>query len=695
MRISTQQWWDRLGIQRKVWVVLLTVVVPIVAILAVHAGLIRSLLETQQTRHQTLLAREQILELRRLAIDIEDAFRGYLLTQDHSFLEPLRAAEGKLDDTLSRGRTLLQSIRESSDDLTDIGVRIRQLLISKHELIQKVEQGDLDTAMRYVKSGRGLMVSDQLRIELRRIEDRLEARVEALEQTAVELSTMAFWGLIIAVGVGLVLGGYGVRQLATSVTGPLEQIRSGLLQFAREGGAGGRSDLGQVTSGDEIGQLARSCEEMTGRIAEYIRELQILHDVGLEITTIRPEGIDGVLQRIVDQAAALVGADVCLVLSRNESMGCWIIEAASGPHTDRLKQTVMLWEELPISVQAYETKRPVIGTDLRKDTRPELVRRNLIGDSMLAVPLLSYGASFGVMAFLSVRSIPAHAWNVRMAESLAGAAAVAIENARMYEAAHQKEKRTRHRLRQLEHLGESLAHDLKGPAERMAGLGALLKRDLEGTADERTRRLLGLIEQNGYDLSRRVEQILALAQVGGRQETMEAVDPTLVLDDILKARASELEAARVRVTREPGLPPVACPRAYVYQVFDNLISNAVKFTRGCPFPSIVVSATREGNRGVFAVTDNGPGIPPAQRERVFDPFVRLHPRTVEGTGIGLAIVRRIVELYEGRVWVDGTDGAGCCIRFTLPLLGDLCVSEPVLGTAVCSDKDGRSVAEGK
>lgn len=372
--------------------------------------------------------------------------------------------------------------------------------------------------------------------------------------------------------------------------------------------------MNAVTSSDEIGQLARSCEEMVRRISADIQELQLLHSVSLQISTISQGGIDSVLQQIADMAVSPMRADVCVVLSRNESMGCWIVEAASGDFADRLRKTVMLWEELPISVQAFETRRPAIGEELRKDTRPEMVRRNLIGDSMLAVPLLSRGASCGVIAFLSEQAIPAGTWNVRMAESLAGAAASAIDNARMYDAVHQKEQRTRKRLRQLEHLGESIAHDLKGPAERMGGLSGLLRKELELQGNPRAEKLLNLIEQNGTELGRRVEQILSLARVGGRQETLEPVDPSLVLDDIVKARANELETARVRVIRKPGLPPVACHRAYLYQILDNLISNAVKFSRGSQDPTIIVSAECIDNRAVFAVTDNGPGIPRSSRE---------------------------------------------------------------------------------
>ncbi len=671
MRDAGSHWWGRLAIQKKVWIVLLLVVAPMVVLLVGHLALIRTLLDIQATRHQTIAAREHIQELRRVAIDIEEAFRAYLLTQDETFRSALAGAEGKIRDRRARARTFLAERPVTADEVDAIAADLESLLMAKQRLIGQVAEGQLAQALDHLRAGPGLHPSDQVRGRLRAVEDGLDQQLVALERDAADLSAKAFWGLVAVVGLGVLLGAYAVRQLARSVTGPLETLRTSFRSFSSGEAGTALAALRTIRSQDEVGELARSSEVMIRQTAAQIHELQILHDVGLDITTIQPDGVDGVVQRIADQAAALLTVDVCLILSRNEMMGCWIVEAASGAFAERMKKTVMLWEELPLSIQAYETRQPAIGEHLREDVRPELVRRNLIGDSMLVVPLLSRGVSFGVMAFLTERALPRDAWNVRMAESLAGAAAVAIVNARLYETANRKEQQTRERFRQLEHLGEMLAHDLKGPAERMGQLATLVRRELADRATTRADRFLELIERNGREVSQRVEQVLSLARVGGRQQSLEVVDPNVVVDDILKARAGEWEAGQIRLVREPGLMPVACHRAYVYQVFDNLLSNALKFARGADRATILIGGRREGGRQEFRITDNGPGIPLSQQERVFDPFVRLNPAAAEGTGIGLAIVRRIVELYGGRVWVDPTHTPGCCIRFTLPLIGAL------------------------
>lgn len=671
MREAVSQWWDRLAIQRKVWVVVLLVIGPMVAVLMLHLAFVRDLLATQDSRHRLLVAREQVKELRRMVSDIESGFRGYLLTNDQSFLAPLNDAEHQVEHLLRRAEPLLADVDEGSRELAAIGARVQELSRSTKALIAQATQGNAHAARDYVQSGEGIQKTSPVMLALRAEEDRLDARLVQLQQHAVAVSTWAFWVLVVAAAVGVLLGLAAIRQLTRSLTRPLETVRASLVQFADAGERTALASLRGIRSSDELGHLARSCEQMIHRIGGDIRELEALHDVGLEIGALQPDGLHSVVQRIADQAATLLGADVCLILSRNETMACWVVEAASGDAAERMRQTVMLWEELPLSVQAYDTGRPVIGEQLRQDARPELQRRNVFGESMLAVPLISQGTPFGVVALLCERPVAAAQWNVRMAESLAGAAAVAIMNARLYDAAYRKEQQTRSRLQQLEQLGETLAHDLKSPAERMAGLVSLLRVEVKGDLSERGHRLLELIAQNGWDLGRRVEEILSLARVGGRQETLEAVDPVSVIDEVLKARAGEIDAGQIRIVREPGLLPVACPRAYVYQVFDNLISNAIKFVRGCSEPTIRIEGRREGGRAWFSVSDNGPGVPPSQRERIFDPFVRLNTAIADGTGIGLAIVRRIVELYGGRVWVDPVHTPGCAIRFTLPLIGNL------------------------
>jgi signal transduction histidine kinase/CHASE3 domain sensor protein len=662
------QWGDRLRIQHKVWVVLLLLCVPLSAGIAIHLYVVQQLLALQQQRQELMLADEQVHVLGRLAIDIEDGFRGYVLTQQPAFLAPLAKAEAKLDQALSDATQSLARLSGSPTSLAPIAQQLKDLLRSKHELIADIQKGPAGKALAYVRSGEGLRLSDLLREDFRTVEDSLKRQRNSLNEQADALSQRTFVGLWITLAGVVALGWIVSRILARSLTDPITRLQTATARI------GAQVDVAEITellatgrgAKDELGQLAEAYLAMARRIETNIQEIEALDTIGQEINTIGSDDLDGVLRRITDRAVELVQTDICLVLLRDERVSCWIVEAASGEWNDRLKKLVVPWEELPVSVQAFETREEAIGERFRSDEWPQMVRYNLIWDSMLAIPLLAQGIPFGVLSFLNERPRAAHEWNQRLAEGLALEAALAISNARLHEAAQQKQRRLVTRLRQLEHLAETLAHDLKGPGARMEELARLLVQQDSGQFDDRTKRWLSLIEENSRDLVQRVEGILTVAHVGADQEAVTAVDPTAIVGEVLKARADEIGRLRAVVHVEPGLPLVACHHAYLRQIFDNLVSNALKFTREGDSPVVRISGRVQGPMVAFSVEDDGIGIPSTQRTRVFQPFVRLLMSEAPGDGIGLTIIQRIVELYGGKVCIDGAEGPGCTVQFTIP-----------------------------
>jgi signal transduction histidine kinase/CHASE3 domain sensor protein len=673
MKQSVRRWWDRLRIQHKVWAVLLLLCVPLGSGVTTHFYLVQQLSTLQQQRHELILAHEAIHTLQRLAIDIEDGFRGYVLTEQATFLTPMTEAELKLDEAVhnaSRALSNVSDISGGSEGLAPVKQQLEQLLRSKHGLIADIQRGNAAKALVYVKSGEGLRLSDNLRETLRVIEGRLGQRRSSFNDRTQLISEEMFVGLWITLFGLVVLGWLSSRMLAGSITDPVRRLHRATAALGTHPDVEGIAELlgSNGTSKDELGLLADAYLDMARRIQTHIREIEVLDTIGHEINTIGPDGLEGVLRRITDRAVELVRADVCLVLLRHEQMGCWVVEAASGEWNDRLKKSVMLWEELPVSVRAYETREPAMGEGFRSDDRPEVLRRNVIGDSMLAIPLLSQGAAFGVLALLCENRRPVQEWNQRLAEGLAQEAALAISNARLYETVQEKQRGLRARLRHLEHLAETLAHDLKGPGARMEELATLLAQKFSGQLDERTARWLTLIQENGKDLVRRVEGILEVARVGTGQGSVTAVDPGIVINDVLKARAGQIAQRRAVVHVAGSFPLVASHGAYLRQVFDNLISNALQYARPGQPPELTLASRIEDNWVCFTVADRGIGIPQDQRLRVFQPFVRLMRSDAQGSGIGLAIVQRIVEVHGGHVWIEGDENEGCTVKFTMPCL---------------------------
>jgi len=154
--------------------------------------------------------------------------------------------------------------------------------------------------------------------------------------------------------------------------------------------------------------------------------------------------------------------------------------------------------------------------------------------------------------------------------------------------------------------------------------------------------------------------------VSVQDKVFEEVDCNSVLEEVLSDLRVAVEESRAVVTRDP-LPTVMADRVQMGQLFQNLIGNAIKF-HGKEAPQVHVSAERRPGEWLFSVRDNGVGLDPEYAERIFVIFQRLHNREeYPGTGIGLAICKKIVERHGGRIWVVSRTGQGATFHFTLPI----------------------------
>jgi PAS domain S-box-containing protein len=215
---------------------------------------------------------------------------------------------------------------------------------------------------------------------------------------------------------------------------------------------------------------------------------------------------------------------------------------------------------------------------------------------------------------------------------------------------------------ELEQFSSIVAHDLSEPLRVVAGLAELLRDRYGDRLDEEGGRFLEAIENSTARGQRLIEDLLAYARVG-REIERKPVDCREVALEALAGLARRREETGAHVTIDP-LPTVDGDATQIGQLFQNLIGNALKFADRGP-PEVHVSADREPGAWRFSVRDNGTAIDPKGAERIFEPFKRLHSESFEGTGIGLAICKRIVELHGGRIWVEPAPGGGNVFSFTI------------------------------
>jgi len=224
--------------------------------------------------------------------------------------------------------------------------------------------------------------------------------------------------------------------------------------------------------------------------------------------------------------------------------------------------------------------------------------------------------------------------------------------------------------RELEAFAYSVSHDLRAPLRAIDGYGRMLEEDHAPRLDDEGRRLLNVVRSSTKGMGQLIDDLLAFSRAGHGDLVRARVDMTRLARDVWTSLATPAEVAGVTF-RLDALPEAESDPTLMRQVWVNLLSNALKFTRGHPAPAVAVGARIESGRAVYFVQDNGVGFDPRYRDKLFGVFQRLHSATkFEGTGVGLALVQRIVTRHGGTVWADGAVGEGATFHFTLPAKGD-------------------------
>jgi signal transduction histidine kinase len=212
------------------------------------------------------------------------------------------------------------------------------------------------------------------------------------------------------------------------------------------------------------------------------------------------------------------------------------------------------------------------------------------------------------------------------------------------------------------------SHDLKEPLRIVASYTQLLARRYKGKLDSDADEFIRYAVDGANRMQWLINDLLAYSRVTSQDQVLEAVDCDGVLEEVLSDLRVAIEESRAVVTHDP-LPRVMADRGQLGQLFQNLIGNAIKF-HGKEPPQVHVTAKRKSDEWAFSVRDNGVGLDPQYAERIFVIFQRLHDREeYPGTGIGLAICKKVVERHGGRIWVVSQVGQGATFHFTLPTVG--------------------------
>lgn len=291
--------------------------------------------------------------------------------------------------------------------------------------------------------------------------------------------------------------------------------------------------------------------------------------------------------------------------------------------------------------------------------------------SEIALPLIAHGNVIGAMTIQSEMPAAFSRVDITVLQAMTDLVANALENARLFTERVVLNKELESQNEELERFTYTVSHDLRSPLVTIRGFLGYLKEDATSGDLTRFNNDLTRIGKAVDKMQVLLNELLELSRIGRIANPPEDVPFGEIVQETADLLAVPLEAGNIRLDIQRDFPTVHVDRLRIAEVMQNLISNSIKFMGDQARPTIEIGTKGSDTDGkpILYVRDNGVGIEPKYHERIFGLFNRLDP-SIEGTGIGLTLIKRIIEIHGGRIWVESELGRGATFLFTLPTSGN-------------------------
>jgi signal transduction histidine kinase len=475
--------------------------------------------------------------------------------------------------------------------------------------------------------------------------------------------------------------------LARRMVGPIQALRAGAARL----GGGDLSQRISIKTGDELEGLADQFNDMAGRLQESYADLENkvevrTRELARSVGELRALGevsqavnstldVEEVLRTIVTKAVELSATDAGAIYVFDEERGEFRLRATYGMS----EAMIAAISSRHIGVgdanigAVAQRREPMQIADLRE--APASALDDIILGAgyraLLIVPLLRPDRTVGLLVVRRKQpgAFPQSA--VDLLQTFADQSVLAIQNARLFREIEEKGRELEVASKHKSQFLANMSHELRTPLNAILGYTELILDNIYGEAPARVRGVLERVQSNGKHLLGLINDVLDLSKIEAGQLTLSLVD--YALDEVVKGVYAAVEP--LAVEKKLGFKlalPDHLPRGHgddrrISQVLLNLVGNAIKFTDA---GEVEITAAAENGDFTVAVRDTGPGISPEDQGKIFGEFQQADDSSTRkkgGSGLGLSISKRIVEMHGGRIWVNSAPGAGSTFAFTLPV----------------------------
>jgi signal transduction histidine kinase/putative methionine-R-sulfoxide reductase with GAF domain len=426
-------------------------------------------------------------------------------------------------------------------------------------------------------------------------------------------------------------------------------------------------------------RLFREIDEKSRELEELSRNQEQLYRLSTALQ--EPLSLAEQLARVLDAARQVVGLDRIYTWTLNSKADGLMVTAQAGfeerDWQDLAGVTIPIAEAGALAAVCREgvplrfTEENPLPAEYRLRA-PYSALAGLRVKSFLVIPMIARGRTVGVLAAdnrASQAPIPPHA--VGLLQSFAAQAAVAVENARLFQEIQEKSQQLELASKHKSQFLANMSHELRTPMNAVLGYTDLILDDIFGEVPAPIRETLERVKANGHHLLGLINDVLDLSRIEAGQLTLSLGD--YAMGEVVHAVVSAVESLAagkklaLKAIVPADLPPGRGDERRLTQVLLNLAGNAIKFT---DTGEVSIEARATDGAFVVSVSDTGPGISEADQQRIFEEFQQADSSSTKkkgGSGLGLSISRRIVELHGGRLWVESVLGEGSTFHFTVPL----------------------------